>query len=771
MKLTTKLFIYIIFATTLIITGIFVTAYIWISRDHLVNNLRNLKELATLVAMKSENNILTNDRVALHRFYRDTVNINPYIDYIFVENKGEVMVHTQDKGVPRKLLLLNALDAPDTVDLTPVKDTEGRLYYHLRIGIGTPIYAVVHFGVSDERIRQELIPLRNLMLTVGIIILAVIPFSLAWFLSRLVSRPLNILRNGVTRIGSGELNFRITMSTKDEIKQLAEDINAMAVKLEHQREGLEAEISERKSAEATLANKSELLNKVLDNVPHAIFWKDRHSIYLGCNKTFSDNVGLSDSRQIIGLADDDLPFKRKVPGFNLECDQKVLTTGQPLIDIEETLMLPDGREVIIVTCKVPIHDNNGDTTGVLGISYDITERMRMEETLRQSQKMEAIGTLAGGIAHDFNNILGSILGYTELAMDDIDHNNPAYDSLEQVFQSALRAKDLVRQILSFSRKSQNERKPIHLASIVKEEIKLLRSTLPATIEIRRNIDKRAGMVNADLTQMHQIVMNLCTNAAHAMHEGGGVLEISLAPIVITPAMIQKYQNVIPGPFLELKIADTGTGIDPSIIQRIFEPFFTTKDKNQGTGMGLAVVKGIVENHGGAILVESRPGMGTTFTVVLPKAISESENETALPDDLPTGNEKILYVDDEKKLLTIGQKILSSLGYKVATALGSLEALEAFKKAPDAFDLIITDHTMPHMTGFNLAKQILKSNPSAKIILCTGFSDSITQESIQAAGIRELLFKPISKKELAAAVRQVLDEGADHPKATKHAANA
>ena len=619
--------------------------------------------------------------------------------------------------------------------------------------------------------ENELLPLRHLMLMVGIMLLLILPLGLAWFLSRLVLRPLNILRDGVVRIGAGELDFRITLSTNDEIRQLADDINTMAVKLANLRNGFEAEINERINAENTLANKSELLNKVLDNVPHAIFWKDRYSIYLGCNKTFADNVGLSDRRQIIGRSDDDLPFTRKVPGFNLECDQKVLTTGQPLFDIEETLILPDGQEIIIVTCKVPIHDKNGATTGVLGISYDITERKRMEETLRQSQKMEAIGTLAGGIAHDFNNILGSIIGYTELAMDDIDAENPAYDSLEQVFQSALRAKDLVRQILAFSRKSQDERKPINLSAIVKEEIKLLRSTLPATIEIRRNIDKRAGMVNADPTQMHQIVMNLCTNAAHAMHDDGGVLEISLEPIIITPAMSQKYQAVIPGPFIELKISDTGKGIDPSIIPRIFEPFFTTKDKDKGTGMGLTVVQGIVENHGGAILVESRLGIGTIFTVVLPKVIPESESETTLPEYLPTGNERILFVDDEKKLLTIGEKILSSLGYQVATALGSLEALETFKKAPDAFDLIITDHTMPHMTGFNLAEQILESKPTAKIILCTGFSDSITQASIHAAGIRELLFKPIIKKELAAAVRQVLDEGADHPKATKHVANA
>ncbi len=388
---------------------------------------------------------------------------------------------------------------------------------------------------------------------------------------------------------------------------------------------------------------------------------------------------------------------------------------------------------------------------------DITERLNLQETAKQTQKMEAIGTLAGGIAHDFNNILGGIIGYAELAQDDLSSDSPAQEYLKEQLKSTTRAKDLVKQILTFSRKSQEERKPILLYPIVKEAAKLLRSTIPTTIEIRQSIDETTGMVNADPTQLHQIVMNLCTNAAHSMLETEGVLEIILSPVMITQESMKQHHIVSPGPFLQLKISDTGTGIDSKIIHRIFEPFFTTKEKEKGTGMGLAVVHGIVKDHGGDISIDSQLGKGTTFTILLPQIVAEPDNDEDPMSEVPAGHEHILFVDDEKTLVDLSKKLLESLGYAVTAKNSSLEALKTFQQSPDIFDMVITDQTMPHMTGYNLAKRVLEIKPSAAVILCTGYSDSITPEKIKASGIKALIYKPISKKEIARTIREVLDK--------------
>jgi PAS domain S-box-containing protein len=758
MKFATKIFSYIFLSTALIIGGMSTITHFWILNHHMQKSIRHEKELARLVALKSEDYILRNERVELYQFYRSIIKVDPYVEYIFAEKQAEILVHTFDKGVPKGLLSLGPLGDPSAVDISPVTDNPGDLIYHLRIGIGAPAHSVLHFGISDKKIHAEINPHRNVMIIVGCFLLAIVPFGLALFLSRLVSRPLYVLRDGVKRIGSGELDYRLDMPTGDEIEQLVDDINTMAEKLEKSRDGLEGEIAERMQAEGALAKQTELLDNILNNVPHNVFWKDKQSMYLGCNKAFAEAAGLEDPEKVVGKTDYDLPWKKKEADFHRQCDQKVMDTGTPMHDIEGTLTRADGQEKTVITSMVPLKDQKGSVFGVLGIFYDVTERKRMEETIKQTQKMEAIGTLAGGIAHDFNNVLGGIIGYTELAEDDTAPDSPARDHLRQVLQSASRAKDLVRQILTFSRKSQEKRRPIRLSMIVKEEVKLLRSTLPITIEIRQNIDDEDGMVNADPTQLHQIVMNLCTNAAHAMEGREGLLDIALSSIFVTTQdSTKKYHDAPPGPFMELEISDTGTGIDSRIIHRIFEPFFTTKDKEKGTGMGLAVVHGIVKDHGGDIIVESNLGKGTIFTVLLPRVISASDREEALPPAMPTGTERILFVDDEKTLLGLGEKMLGSIGYHVTTLNGSLEALKAYQQSPDSFDIVITDQTMPHLTGYNLAKRILEINPSARIILCTGYSDTMTHEKVEAAGIKALLYKPISKKEIAMLIRKVLDE--------------
>ncbi len=757
MKFATKIFIYIFLSTAFIIGGMSAITHHWITRYHKNEIIIHSRELAVLTAMKSEDYILRNERLELYKFFQSIVKTNSYISYLFVEQKGDVLVHTFDKGVPKGLLGLKSIEQQDNVNILPIRNNQGNIIYHLRVSIGSPIHSILHLGVSDQVIQAQLVQHRNILLMIGGILLLVVPFCLALFLSRFVSRPLTVLRKGVKRIGSGELDYRLELPTGDEIEQLVSDINTMAEKLEKLRHGLTEEIAERMQAENELAKQSDLLNNILLNVPHYVFWKDKTSVYLGCNKAFAQAAGLASAADIAGRTDFDLPWENRKAEFYRECDQTVINTKICINDVEDTLLRADGREESIIMNISPLKDQAGSIFGIMGLYYDITERKIMEDTVKQGQKMEAIGTLAGGIAHDFNNILGSIIGFTELAEDEAKPDSTIREYLQQVLTSAYRARDLVRQILTFSRKNKEERRPIRLSSVIKEELKLLGATLPTTIEIHQRIDDIEGRVNADPTQLHQIVMNLCTNAAQAMKEAGGRLDLTLSNVVVDEQDDrQTYHGINPGSFMKLSISDTGAGIAKKNIHRIFEPFFTTKTKEMGTGMGLAVVHGIVKELNGDILVKSDIGVGTKFTVMLPREINDSNNEKIQPSEIPTGQGRILFVDDEKPLLELGKKTLGSLGYHVTAVNGSLEALNTYQGSPDAFDLIITDHTMPHLTGYEMARQILKSNPCARILLCTGYSDTITPEKVELAGIRALLFKPIGRKKLASVIQEILN---------------
>lgn len=384
------------------------------------------------------------------------------------------------------------------------------------------------------------------------------------------------------------------------------------------------------------------------------------------------------------------------------------------------------------------------------------ERSRMEAQLRQAQKMEALGTLAGGIAHDFNNILAVIIGYTEFILMRAQETSQTEAELREVLAAANRARDLVQQILTFSRVSEQEKKPVQASLIVKEALKMLRASLPSTIQIDQQVYSNA-IVMGDPTQIHQVIMNLCTNAAHALQDRTGTLRVTLDETFLTPDDITRYSSMAPGPYLRLAVSDTGTGIDPDIRERIFDPFFTTKEQGVGTGLGLAVVHGIVKSHGGAIDVESTLGIGSTFTVLLPIL-----PKTAVPDimpstPLPRGSERILVVDDEPSLVAIVKLLLEDLGYIVECRTSSLEALELFHiRYHDApFDLVITDMTMPQMTGIELAEQLHALQPELPILLCTGFSDKLISADVQHHGITELLIKPIKAATLAKLVRQAL----------------
>ena len=380
-----------------------------------------------------------------------------------------------------------------------------------------------------------------------------------------------------------------------------------------------------------------------------------------------------------------------------------------------------------------------------------------ERQLQQVMKLQAIGTLAGGIAHDFNNILFPIVGYTELTMDDIPEDSQARQNLEEILKATNRAKELVKQILTFSRQNCQERKPLKVQSLIKEAVKLLRATIPSSIDIECNIDEFCGLIKGDPTQIHQIIMNLCTNAYHAMQETGGKLEVSLKEIDISYEQSVERVGMKVGKHVELVVKDSGHGMDPQVIERIFEPYYTTKEQGKGTGLGLSVIHGIVKNHGGDITVSSQPGKGSSFKVYLP-IIDEVEEETRKDEPLIeiNGKERILLIDDEQQIIDIERQILERLGYTVTAKTDSQEALEEFAAQPDHFDLVITDMTMPKMTGDQLAQRMMDIKPQIPVILCTGFNETISEEKALAMGIDKFVMKPIVKDELASTIRTVLD---------------
>jgi len=399
---------------------------------------------------------------------------------------------------------------------------------------------------------------------------------------------------------------------------------------------------------------------------------------------------------------------------------------------------------------------------ILFVMRDITDRRRLEEErqkleqqLIQSQKMESLGTLAGGIAHDFNNILTPIIGFAELVIDDFSKGSLTHAHLSEILTAANRASDLVSQILTFSRKSETVYSPLAIRTIIKESLKLLRSVIPSTIEIRHDLAE-SGLVMSNPTQIHQVIMNLCTNASQAMGEEGGVMEVSLHKVNLDQETATSL-DINPGAYLRLMVSDTGHGIPPEIMERIFEPYFTTKEVGHGTGLGLSVVHGIVKSHRGTIICRSVLKEGTTFEVYLPEIESEKKVEGQFEkESIPTGTERILFIDDEAALTRLAEDMLKKLGYKVTTKTNSVEAFDLFKERPHEFDLVITDMTMPGLTGDRLAQKTMEIRPDIPVILCSGYSEHISEEKAKAIGIREFVMKPLGTKKFAETIRTVLD---------------
>ncbi len=410
-----------------------------------------------------------------------------------------------------------------------------------------------------------------------------------------------------------------------------------------------------------------------------------------------------------------------------------------------------------------VRNDQGAPHKVVGVVLDITEqneiekeKLILEKKLLQAQKMESIGNLAGGIAHDFNNILTSILGFSELALNEVETGSTMEDNLKEIYAGGLRAKEIVKQILAFARQSDEEVKPIRVDTIIIEILKLIRPSTPATIEIRQDITS-SSLIMGNATQIHQIVMNLCTNAIHAMQNDGGIMEVSLKDIMVNENNAHIWGDLRKGKYVQIAISDNGYGILPEHLDLIFEPYFTTKAVGEGTGMGLAMVRGIIDSYGGRITVTSEPFTKTVFTLCIP--VTSNLDHTTLPGSnelLPGGDESILFVDDEPPIARMGSRILESLGYTVTSRTSSLEALELFRAHPDRFALVITDMTMPQMTGDKLAVELKRIREDIRVILCTGYSNKISAEIAREIGISAFTYKPFLRDDLAKTVREVLD---------------
>ena len=562
------------------------------------------------------------------------------------------------------------------------------------------------------------------------------------FISREVAKrltaPLFSLTRTAQRIATGKATEHLAISSDDEIGSLVKAFNRM-----------------KESLQRTTVSRDYVEN-IFQSLKECLLVVDRDG-----NISYANEITFSllqyDEAELLGRHLTTILAKPAA-------DSSLLGDEKGTREEETNLVTKSGNVIPVLFSSSPIYHQDTSLAGFVCLALDIRQRKQSEEEkgllqaqLQQAQRLETVGTLAGGIAHDFNNILTAIIGFCQLAKRMVGDDSPARQALDNSLTASFRAKDLVKQLLSFSRKSTQEKAPLLLTPIIKEIIKLLRATIPAAIEIKQQIADDLLPIFADPAQIHQLIMNLCANAAQAM-ENGGVLAITIKNIELGNQDVAVSSDLKPGPYVSLAVSDTGCGIDPDIVPRIFDPFFTTKELDKGSGLGLSVVHGIVKSHHGDIRLESEAGKGTVFTILLPAYIEAAVAEKQGGEKRTEygEGEHILFIDDEEALTLLADKSMQNFGYKVTAVSSSLRGLELFRAKPYLFDLVVTDLAMPKMNGDRLAKEILTLRPDTPIILCTGYDNDIGVDNAMQAGVKRLLLKPYSQEELAENIREVLD---------------
>ncbi|QTA79788.1 Two component system sensor histidine kinase, PAS and double cache domains-containing [Desulfonema limicola] len=566
----------------------------------------------------------------------------------------------------------------------------------------------------------------------GICIFFIIALILCLAIVKRITTPLSLLIDYSKNISQGNYNIFHMPLSYFEINELAENFRIMARAVQ--------------SREQELAYEKLFIDSALNSLTDTFFVFDpSNGKPIRWNKSF---------KMISGYTDKEIS---EMKAYDFYYNTEDLEKGAENLEIN--FITKAGEKIPSEYSASAIKNENNNSLYIICVGRDIRKRKKLEEQLKQAHKMEAIGTVAGGIAHDFNNILGIIVGNAELALDDVPQWNPACNNIEHIKAASLRAKKVIQQLLNFSRKNIQIRVPFIIQDIINESVKLLRSSIPHSINIEIEMPEEPIIIMADPSQIHEMLVHIFSNAFHAMEENGGILKIRLTQVELEQEKTNGYHIIKPGQYVKLEISDTGCGISYEIKNKIFDPYFTTKEVGKGAGMGLSIVHGIVKSNEGMISVYSEPGKGTSFIIFFPIIDEHNDIIGKGPSELPKGNEKILFVDDEEFLLDIGQQILNRLGYIVEIQTNPLEALKIFRLNPKEFSLIITDMTMPDLRGDQFVKEIKKICPEIPVILCTGFSNKMNKEQADKIGIARCIEKPLNQREMAVAIRDVLDKKA------------
>ncbi len=585
------------------------------------------------------------------------------------------------------------------------------------------------------------------------LITLILSIIFGFFTARKITRPILRLNTGALRLAKGEWENEIRDDKQFvEISTLTQSFNRMSRQLRNMLDKLNREISGRKEIEVKLRESKERLIAILQAIPDPLVVYDSNGYPLYLNPSFTKVFGWTQEE----FEGTHIPFvPKEEENITREKIVEIYKTGNP-VQFETVRLTSGGKKISIHLSAAIIKDVSQNHSGLVVSLTDISGRKKMEDELRHAHKMESIGTLTGGIAHDFNNILSIIIGNSELALESVSPSHPTRLNLEEIKSASLKASGIVKQLLSFSRKTDHHHRPLHIGPIVVDTLNLLRSTIPTSIEIRQNVSLKDKTILADPIQINQIIMNLCINSSHEMDREGGIIEITVDAVNTTPNT-NGDESSLPKEYVRLQVSDNGHGIDAEIIDRIFDPYFTTKEIGKGSGMGLAVVHGIVKNHGGTINVENIPGRGVTFTILFPVVNKRPQVTVTDKNSLPTGNETILIVDDEESIVKMTQRMVEQLGYRAEGRTHPQDALQLFKDNPDHFDLIISDMTMPEMTGITLARKIKNIAPDIPIIICTGHNPHSGNENTEETIISAYITKPIFMHDLAKTLRMALEE--------------